>query len=419
MWSSSARAASSESARSSRDVHYALVSQLMNAAEDQTTTDELEELLSERPSDAAQRAANRFVIGDQDVVALFGAGNLGRQVLARLRSVGVEPVAFADDTPAKQGTHLDRLPVLSPAEVNEEFGPRAVFVVTVFNPAASFVRIARKLQRRSDVRVFSFLEVAWKYHQTFLPHYQFELPQNVLQKAASIRKGFQLFADPESRRQFVAHLRFRLHLDFSALPSSNLGDYFPADVVRQLPDETSFVDCGAFDGDTVRRFIKRQHGCFNQIYAFEPDRENFRRLNDYANSLNAPQKIHLFRAAVGARRERMRFDASAGMGSALNVTGEEEVDVLAVENVIDANQDDWLFLKFDVEGGEADALNGATTLLNRRRSIAAVCVYHRPDDLWQLPVTLNSLAPAHQLFLRTQGEDGMDVVCYAVPSDES
>src|SRR5262249_53725109 len=156
-------------------------------------------------------------------------------------------------------------------------------VVTIFHPAASFLRIKQGVG--TPARVFSFLELAWKYHETFLPHYQFELPQDVLENGDAIRRAFAVFADEESRRQFVEHLRFRLHLVFAALPSSILSDYFPADVVPELPSATTFVDCGAFDGDTVRRFLARQRGHFREIYAFEPDAENFRRLSEYASTL--------------------------------------------------------------------------------------------------------------------------------------
>lgn len=378
----------------------------------------LEELLSESPSDAARRAAGRFTLESADALALYGAGQLGRQVLARLRSVGVEPAAFADDTPSKQGTQIDGLPVLSPREFAARFGGRAVYAVTIFNPAASFLRVARALREQTGARVVSFLEVAWKYPETFLPHYQFELPQQVLAKAASIRRAFRLFADEESRRQFVAHLRFRLRLDFAALPPSSLGDYFPEGVVPELSPDTTFVDCGAFDGDTLRRFVERQRGRFAEVYAFEPDAENFRRLSAYAATLgpDAAARTHLFRAAVGARRERLRFDSDAGMASALSDAGGEEVEVLPVREVVPARGEGTLFLKFDVEGAEADALDGAAELVGRARSLTAVCVYHRPDDLWELPLRLRQLAPGHRLFLRTQGEDGMDVVCYAVPS---
>ena len=45
----------------------------------------------------------------------------------------------------------------------------------------------------------------------------------------------------------------------------------------------------------------------------------------------------------------------------------------------------------------------------------AISVYHRPDDLWQLPLSVAARGLDYRFFLRTQGEDGTDVICYTLP----
>jgi len=74
-----------------------------------------------------------------------------------------------------------------------------------------------------------------------------------------------------------------------------------------------------------------------------------------------------------------------------------------------------VYLKYDVEGAEREALKGAEDLIRRAQPILAVSVYHKPADLWELPLYMKSLNPGYELFLRTQGEDGMDAICFAVP----
>src|SRR5207244_1444528 len=64
---------------------------------------QLNELLAESLDEARDRAANRLALQKGDALILYGAGTLGSIVLERLRQVGVEPAAFADDTPEKQG----------------------------------------------------------------------------------------------------------------------------------------------------------------------------------------------------------------------------------------------------------------------------------------------------------------------------
>jgi FkbM family methyltransferase len=382
---------------------------------DETIERELDELLGEGQEAARRRAAAHLALGDSPL-ALYGAGNLGRAVLARLRRSGVEPAAFADDTPSKRGQTIDGLPVMPPAEVLERFGAQTVFAVTIFNPRASFLAIARRLSEATGARVVSFLSLAWRYPEQFLPHYQFEPPHRLLAKADDVRRGLRVFDDEESRRQFVAHVRFRLRLDFEALPASGGGDYFPADVLAPLPPDATFVDCGAYDGDTVRRFLEHQRGEFGRVYAFEPDGANCRRLRDYVASLGdaAARRVRVIQAGVGARRERLRFNATGDMGAAFDGGGGAEVDVLPIQEVVEEDGG-AIFLKLDVEGAERAALEGAAGLIGRARPALAVSVYHRPDDLWELPLYIHALGLGYRLFLRTQGEDGMDVICYAVP----
>jgi FkbM family methyltransferase len=378
---------------------------------------ELEEVLSESREDAAQRAASHFALRERDALVLYGAGSLGRIVLAKLRSEGVNPVAFADDTIAKHGQIIDGLVVLRPQEVCAEFGADVVFAVTIFNPAASFLQVRGRLQQQTGARVVSFLSLAWQYPNTFLPYYQFELPQDVLENAADIRRAFQVFADDESRRQFVDQLKFRLHLDYHALPQPSAGDYFPADVLPEFPSRTTFIDCGAFDGDTIKRFLERQRGHFHRVFAFEPDARNCRKLRDYVSSLttDVANRIHVHNAGVGSQRAKMKFNPTGDQGASFSNKGNVEVAVVPIQEIVKDDDETALYVKFDVEGGELEALKGAEQLIRRRTPVLAVSIYHRPDDLWELPLYLKSLNPMYRLFLRTQGEDGMDVVCYAVP----
>lgn len=374
---------------------------------------ELDQLLSETPESAALRA--RRDLGDAPLV-LYGAGHLGQSVLARLRSLGVEPAAFADDTPEKQGGVIEGLPVLPPSEAASRFGARAVFAVTILNPFASYLQTERRLRQLVDARVVPFLHLAWAYPEAFLPHYQFELPQHVLAKSAAIRGALRVFDDDESRRQFVAHVRHRLRLDYAGLPASAAGDYFPRDILAPLPPDITFVDCGAYDGDTVRRFLGQQGDAFGRVYAFEPDEMNARRLREYVAGLGeeVARRVLVYQAGVGARRERLRFNSTGDTSAAFDGSGDQEVDILPLDEAV---EDDGapLYVKFDVEGAERDALAGADQLIRRSRPVIAISIYHRPDDLWELPSYLDALGLGYKIFLRTQGEDGMDVICYAVP----
>ena len=69
----------------------------------------------------------------------------------------------------------------------------------------------------------------------------------------------------------------------------------------------------------------------------------------------------------------------------------------------------------DIEGFEVDALQGARETIQRQAPVLAVCVYHRQDHLWRIPLLLSSLRDDSAFFLRPHNEEGWDLLCYAVP----
>lgn len=97
---------------------------------------QLDSLLNEPVDDAKERARTAFDRATEPHgkrFVLFGAGNIGRRVLARLRKDGIEPLAFSDNQPQKWGTNIDGLFVVSPDEAANRFGGNASFVVTIYN----------------------------------------------------------------------------------------------------------------------------------------------------------------------------------------------------------------------------------------------------------------------------------------------
>ena len=69
----------------------------------------------------------------------------------------------------------------------------------------------------------------------------------------------------------------------------------------------------------------------------------------------------------------------------------------------------------DIEGSETDALLGAQNLLSKNSPIVAVSIYHRPSDLWEIPLMLTELMPASSVYIRHYTREIDDTVCYAVP----
>lgn len=364
-----------------------------------------------------RESIDRAAQGWETRLIIYGAGSLGQRMLEGLRRHGVQPIAFVDRNPVAQNRCIDGLKVLSPEVAAQRFGGEAVIAVAVWNPAlhGGILSITDYLQGLGWRQVISFIQVFWRYPKTFLPHFLCDLPSRILPEVDLVRQAYMLFQEPESRLEFLRQLELRLTGDFAALPPpSQEAQYFSDRLVRPLREEY-FVDCGAYDGDTLVGLAEWTGGTFRQAIAFEADPRNFVRLE---RQIAADQRLcgrtRAISAAVGGARRRLRF-AATGMGNAgLSDDGNIEVDCVPLDEALEADLP--TFIKMDIEGAEVDALAGATKVISRARPVLAICAYHLQRHLWEIPLLIRRLLPDSSLFLRMHCNDGFDLVCYGIPS---
>lgn len=353
-------------------------------------------------------------------LVLFGAGGLGRKTLDGLQRAGVTPLAFADNNSDLWGTNVGGIQVLSPEEAARQFGNNAAFVVTIWRAGRGyrFADARRQLIGLKCAKVVSFASLFWKYKDIFLPYYALSLPHELSKQADLIESAFDLWTDDSSITEYLAQLRFRFYLDFDNLPSPVLHDqYFPEDLFKLKNDEV-FIDCGAFDGDTVKALLETHLPAFaGQIFALEPDPLNLQHLRDYVFDLDddTRSRMTILPSAVGANCGKVSFESTGTASSVVNQAGSLLIDCVSLDEILKNVKP--TFIKMDIEGAELDALTGASRLIRENAPILAISVYHRPDDLWRIPLMMASLSSRYQYFLRAHNEEGWDLVCYAVPDD--
>lgn len=384
---------------------------------EETLIAQLEQLLSEGVAAATLRESTAFdeAVSPGTPLVLFGAGNLGRRALHGLMRLGTPPIAFIDNNPKLWGTEIEGIPVFAPADAAARFAS-AAFIVTIWT-GEGWDKMGQRCAQLLGLgcsRVVPFGLLFWKHPDIFLPHYAMDLPHHVLEDADSVRAVFDLWEDEASRIEYVAQVRWRLHHDFDSLPNPVKTEiYFPTDIFMTRDDEV-FVDCGAFDGDTLKRFLHHRNGQFQRVLAFEPDPKNFAKLEQYVAGLppNQSGKIDLYQQAVGARREIVHFDAMGNEASFVG-SGSMEVESVSLDEICEGISP--TYLKMDTEGSEPDALLGARRVLEQDAPALAICSYHRQDHLWRVPALIRAASDRHCFFLRPQLLDVWDLVCYAVP----
>lgn len=341
--------------------------------------------------------------GSPQPAIILGAGNLGRRMATALR-----PLLFCDNNPALWGTEVAGVPVVSPAEAVRSH-PGALYIVAIWHPCTTEdmldrIEQLRRLGARNVVPFSAFLD---QYAEHLLPNLLWEQPGYYAAHADEIARARTLF-DAPGQEEFDRQMKLRLG-DHSGQVIDRGVQYFPEDL--PLQEDEVFIDCGAYDGDTVAAFRRATGDRFARILAFEPDPGTFDLLR---TSVKGDARIQLHQSATGARREKLRF-TRAGTGSRLTSSGTEEVEVNALDELLGELRP--TYLKLDIEGAEPEALRGAFRTIQRHRPKIAVCLYHAPDHLWSIPLWLNEALPDSRFTLRTYAADGFECVCYCIPRE--
>jgi len=362
--------------------------------------------------DSARTRISEAAQASRSGVVVFGSGVLGRRLLLTLRSNGCEPACLSDNNANLWGRTIDAVPVVEPAEAVDRFGASHTFIVAVWRPAAlsAIASVTEQLRRLGCRSVMSFVPFLRIFHS--LPHYLWDGIDAMDGSDREIGSALNLMADDQSRLEFLGHLQFRLTAEPSCLTELSPGaQYFPP-FLRPRDNEV-FVDCGAYDGDSIRDFVEWTAGQFRGIVAFEPDPVCRASLLSYVEKADIGSRCRVRPEVVSSRAGTIRFAATGEASAAICADGGGmELPAITLD---EAELPDPTFIKMDIEGAECEALLGARRTIERVRPLVAVCVYHRQSDLWRIPLLLNDIYPQARLFLRSHRADGFDCVCYAVP----
>jgi FkbM family methyltransferase len=338
-------------------------------------------------------------------IAIVGAAEEGRRLAALCRGQSIGVRAIVDDSAARQGHAIEGVPV-RPMDTLSELPANTPVVIA----SHRVLKAAERLRGMGFVNVAPFALLQVLDPAAFPPHMFYDgWLDDLFDNRDRYAALADLLADDFSRRVLGAVLGFRLTLDPAILaPIVEWELYGPADLLSYGTDEV-YVDAGAFDGDSVRLFIDRVHGCFARVIAFEPDTNTFHRL---AENFADEKRVEPVNAGLHRCAATLRFDNAGTRGSVLVEQGGIEIKVVGLDEVLQGER--VSFIKMNIEGAELEALEGARESIRRWAPTLAISAYHRPSDLWQVAALARSLRPDYRLYFRQHDGGVIETVLYAI-----
>lgn len=329
------------------------------------------------------------MLNNQDKpIVIYGMGNGADKVINEFEknSIAISGVIASDDFVRGQSFHGFVVEKLSDAE--QRLG--------------NFI-IALTFATQID-SVIEHIKCISKKHHTVVPCVPvfgddiFNLDFAIKNKE-SLQKAYNLMADEQSKEVFENTVLFLItgELEYLWKSQSTKDEAFKN--ILKLNENESYLDLGAYRGDTIEEFLKYTNNSYNTITALEPDAKNYKKLCAYAENFN---NTNLYNLGIWNNDTEMFFESCSGRSATLFVAElDKKVTSLKVTSIDSLYQNAKLsYIKMDVEGAEEQALQGAVNTLQLQKPKLNIAAYHRSQDIFKLPIIINQINPDYKIYLR-------------------
>lgn len=317
-------------------------------------------------------------------VILYGMGDGADKVLNQLQRLSVTPAAVIASDGFVRGQSFRGYKVQRLCDAEEAFGQCliAVSFATQLPEVMNHIKSIAKTRKviAPSVPVFGDTVFDRNFVNTHIPQ---------------LEQAYNLLADDRSRQVFTDVVKFQFTGDLSYLWQTESPKEEIFQSVLPLHNKESYLDLGAYRGDTVQEFLTHTKGQYHTITALEPDGKTFQKLKTYAEPLPRTQ---LYQLGIWNEETTLLFDNRGGRNSSLNRKKGVPVPVTSVDALIDGKP--CTYIKMDVEGAEHQALSGAAYTLSTQKPKLNIAAYHRSKDIFTLPLLIHSLNPGYQIHLR-------------------
>ncbi len=315
-------------------------------------------------------------------IVLYGMGNGADKIIRVLEQYGIEfEGVFASD-----GFVRDKLfhghKITSYSALKEKFGEMIVLLCF----GSERPEVIENVKRIASEQELYTPDVPVIESQLFTKAY-YE------QNREAFDFVFEHLADDISRKTFENTIKYKISGRIDYLFDCEVSPDEPYQSFLNLSKNETFLDLGAYTGDTVADFVGRV-GEYKKIIACEPDLKSYKKLIINTESL---KNVTAINAAVSDACQKSLFGMRGGRNSGV-LGGKTEIEFLTVDKI--AQKDNITYIKMDVEGEELRVIKGAENTILRDKPKMLVSCYHRTEDLITLPKAVYNIRCDYKIYMR-------------------
>lgn len=186
--------------------------------------------------------------------------------------------------------------------------------------------------------------------------------------------------------------------------------YFEKDIIPHNTDEV-FIDGGCYDGRTIRQFIDWCGGDYRKIFAFEPDKISYERIAERISDEKI-RDVKLYNRGLWSRETELTFNEDGSQGARISEAGAATIKTISIDEAVENEK--VTFIKLDVEGAEYETLLGAKETIRKYRPKMAISVYHKPEDIFELPELILSMDDSYKFYLKHYQLSPNETILYCI-----
>lgn len=343
-------------------------------------------------------------------VILYGGGYCGYETTLLMKKFDIPIVAICDDYRVGEYLQNIKFSKISDVSPNEN---TIIFITSGFN------EVMKNNLKKLNLYKY-YVDVDFGRYEPQKENYNY-----FINHQEELEKSYSLLKDSKSKRIFTNLVNYRISRDLVYLDNmmETTPQYFPNEKELNLMTfgqntrggvyKHIFLDCGAYDGDTIRAFLNYVDGNYEKIIAVESSKKNYTLMK---NNLIDISNIEYHNIGIFNKDTQLHFTINDKKNSFIDECGEVVINVNSIDNILKKRL--VTFIKMDIEGAEYEALLGAEYTLKKYNPILAISVYHKVEDLYRLQLLIEKICPnTYNYYLRHYSPTVIETILYAVPKD--
>lgn len=336
-------------------------------------------------------------------VWIWGVGETAdryQNSIFKLIKEGVKIGGYCDNNSEWWGCKYNTLPVISP----EELKKKNDIIVMICSLQKKVLQEVGSQLTNMQKEWYVYDEVIYTLHKK------------------EMERCYELLTDEFSKKVYQTMVLARIQGGDKTARPFNADNVFSRNycfdiaAFERIDRDEVYVDCGAYVGDSIERYLFKKFGVVKKIIGFEPDENNFLALSERRKRLlnewgMKEDRIQIYQMAVGERTGIVKFASTELDGRSGGKIGNEgkNVQMISLDNFI---TEPYSQIKIDTIGSEMAILNGAKNGVRKWKPNIVVSMTYQPEDLYEIPLFLHELVPEYKFAVRHH-RNAMEMMLYA------